>query len=210
MIKLTSCRSGYNMFQQQQQQQQQIPSSSYQTTDTDHDEPDSIQEFIPELYQLGVEPSHLDNIHDSELVPLLSDLANLVVENKTSEPRDFLMTERTTLAWVKFSTTLLVSSIAIHLSWRLDTSTMSENDGDDLPSGNDGDEMGDKLKFGTSLFFVFMSIGCVMLGAYNYFHSIYSFQRERIDTYDVKATFSVLLVIIIILMIVNVIFMVYD
>ncbi|GMG18879.1 unnamed protein product [Ambrosiozyma monospora] len=193
------------MFQQQQQQFK----SSHQT-ESENDEPDSNQEFIPELYQLSVEPPQLGNIHDLDRIPLLSDLAHLVVENKTSEPRDFLMTERTTLAWVKFSTTLLVSSIAIHLSWRLDTTEMSENDGDDLPGGNGGDEMGDKLKFGASLFFVIMSIGCVMLGAYNYFHSIYSFQRERIDTYDVKATFGVLLVIIIILMTVNVIFMVYD
>lgn len=53
---------------------------------------------------------------------------DIVVENRTSEPRDMLMAERTMLSWVRFATVLALAVVALLLEFRFDTSSSPEQD----------------------------------------------------------------------------------
>ena len=53
---------------------------------------------------------------------------DMLLQVKTSEPRDALQLERTCLSLVRFSTTLFVTSFGIHLNFKLNTSNNPDSD----------------------------------------------------------------------------------
>ncbi|ODV84758.1 hypothetical protein CANARDRAFT_235280 [[Candida] arabinofermentans NRRL YB-2248] len=132
--------------------------------------------------------------------------SDLLIENRTSESRDILMTERTTLSWIKFSTVLSLAAVAIVLNYRIDTS--------DMRDPGFSDPVRDSKKpinvIVISCLFAAMSLGAVLLSGYNYFRAIYNYKDERIETLDNKLTSIFLTVCIVTLLAINVTFMIVQ
>ncbi|ODV97583.1 hypothetical protein PACTADRAFT_47474 [Pachysolen tannophilus NRRL Y-2460] len=104
---------------------------------------------------------------------------NVVVENRTSEPRDVLAIERTTLSWIRLSSTLLFGTVAIILNYRFENS--------------DGDGKGFTRSKGYIIsvgsIFSALSICALLLGGYNYFETVNHCISQRINTVKSMPTF---------------------
>ncbi|VEU20978.1 DEKNAAC101806 [Brettanomyces naardenensis] len=140
---------------------------------------------------------------DSELVPLLAHLIrneDLIIENKTSEPRDLLMSERTFLSWVKTGTMLCLVSGMMSLNFRLDTS----NEGD----GNRGGHWATEYSFGISILLCLLGLGCFAVATIAYFQALYSYKNQKIKIYDTNLLAGYLAVLCVTLFGVSIIFMV--
>ncbi|CDK27561.1 unnamed protein product [Kuraishia capsulata CBS 1993] len=104
--------------------------------------------------------------------------AGLIIENKTSEPRDLLMTERTTLSWIRFSTVLALGCCSVMLNYRFDTD--SSDDGDNGDGGAGSSHSAAKLTIGA--LFAALSLFCLIIPGYNYFKAVRNYATEKIET----------------------------
>lgn len=113
----------------------------------------------------------------SEEEPLLSHFIipdDLILENKTSEPRDLLMSERTFLSWIKCGTMLcMVSGLEI-INYRF--TSMSNNEGDEhnWPT---------KYSMTISIILCVMGLGCFIVATISYFQSLFSYKNQKVQTY---------------------------
>lgn len=91
----------------------------------------------------------------------------LVVDNRTSEPRDMLMTEGTMLSWVRFASVLALAAVALLLQFQFDTS-------------NEGDFVHSKaytITVGT--IFGVLSIVGILVSLLTYHTTVRAFVRQR-------------------------------
>lgn len=146
---------------------------------------------IPEL--LHQPANHADDIRDVdadlETARLLATWnAELIVENKVSEPRDILMTERTTLSWLKFSIVLIVASVAVFLNYRIETDKSESNTGNG--NGNGNKNFRDSTVYATTIGLLFAALSLVgtICSAINYYKAIRNYASDKIATFDSRIT----------------------
>ncbi|OUM51871.1 hypothetical protein BVG19_g1007 [[Candida] boidinii] len=146
---------------------------------------------IPELLHQLTDHVHDDGIRDIdvdlETARLLATWnAELIVENKVSEPRDILMTERTTLSWLKFSIVLIVASVAVFLNYRIETDESNSKIGD----GNGNGNVRDSTVYATTIGLLFATLSLVgtICSAINYYKAIRNYASEKITTFDSRIT----------------------
>ncbi|RCK59544.1 hypothetical protein Cantr_07609 [Candida viswanathii] len=108
---------------------------------------------------------------------------SLVLKVETSEPRDVLQLERTCLTFVRFSTALFFTALAIILNFKIDTSGESDNDtGDD----RDRKKYFNHNAFNTSASYILLVLSLFVLGisGVNYFITIDRYAKHKIATYS--------------------------
>lgn len=121
-----------------------------------------------------------------------------IVANRTSEPRDLLMSERTFLSWVKCGVTLCLVAMLVSLNFRLNT------------QGKDGkvshkDTPG---SFVVSLLLCILGIGCFLVACIAYFQALKSYRDQKIKTYNARFLSSYLSILCVTLFGVSIYFMV--
>lgn len=102
-----------------------------------------------------------------------------VLENKTSEPRDALLSERTTLSWLRFSLQLVFSSVAVLLNFRIKTDHSEDNGNDDQ-----GFTAGPKFIVTVATMFVTLALLSTLMAGYNYFQTVSHCMSEKIVIFN--------------------------
>ncbi|OBA16828.1 uncharacterized protein OGAPODRAFT_93767 [Ogataea polymorpha] len=110
----------------------------------------------------------------------MTNLLSLHVKNRTSEIRDILMAERTTLSWIKFCSVLSLSAMAV--CFRTDDSF--------------GRAMG--------LIFACLSLFTLVLALFNYLRSIYSYRAQKTEVTSSGLTDTYLSLVILALLGINI------
>lgn len=136
-----------------------------------------------------------------ELTNLLLE-SDLVIDNTGSEPRDVLMTERTTLSWIKFSITLSAVAVTIVTDFRLDTSG-SPGGSPDSPSP----VWLAHFSYGVSILFILLSISTLLVGVSSYIQSIYNYKNHKVSIYSLKVSLGYLGIVGVVLLAINIVFM---
>ncbi|QPG73369.1 hypothetical protein FOA43_000679 [Brettanomyces nanus] len=138
------------------------------------------QRYFPALSIDQTENSNNMQLPISESLPLLWFMQNndLIIENRTSEPRDLLMSERTLLAWVKCGTLLCMVSALMIIDFRLDTTKPSN-------MGSDRGKRISKYSFAISIVLCVLGLGCFTVASIAYFKALYSYKHQKIQTYDI-------------------------
>lgn len=123
----------------------------------------------------------------------------LVLENRTSEPRDALLSERTTLSWIRFAGTLALSSVAIMLNYRFQTDGSDNNNNG---SHNFTKSSGYIITIGVT--FSVLSLCSIILGGYNYFQTVNHCISQKIKIFDSRPTLLLLTLIVTVMLVVSI------
>lgn len=122
----------------------------------------------------------------------------MILKIKTSEPRDALQSERTCLAFIRFSTTLFVTSFGILLNFKLDSS----NSGNPLKDGFINSVYSKVLSY----LILVMSLGFLVSSGVSYYITINRYLRGKIHNFGFNNVVNTMLIIalVVVLMFVNV------
>ncbi|CCE82963.1 Piso0_002733 [Millerozyma farinosa CBS 7064] len=116
-------------------------------------------------------------------------IADLAVEVTTSEPRDIAQAERTSMAFIKFGSTLFFSALAIALNFRLDTAA----DGD---RGNRGLSLYSTV---TSYILMALALAVMIISGGSYYTTIQQYANHKIRTNSFTSIIPVVCVTFIVL-----------
>ncbi|RCK62593.1 hypothetical protein Cantr_09301 [Candida viswanathii] len=130
---------------------------------------------------------------------------SLVLKVETSEPRDVLQLERTCLTFVRFSTALFFTALAMILNFKIDTSGESGND-----TGNNRKRKKyfNHNAFNTSVSYILLVLSLFVLGVsgVNYFITVNRYAKHKIATYSFNNLTTIIGVtgVILTLMVINI------
>lgn len=129
---------------------------------------------------------------------MLTLFSSMILKVKTSEPRDALQSERTCLSFIRFSTTLFVTSFGILLNFKLDSS----NSGNPLKDGFISSTYSKVLSY----LILVMSVGFLISSGVSYYITINRYLRGRIHNFGFNNLVNTMLIIalVVVLMFVNI------
>ncbi len=141
----------------------------------------------------------LESPESSVYLPLLEMLVankNEIMQNRTSEPRDLLMSERTFLSWVKCGSMMCLMACLVVVNFRFET------------SGNEVSGWSPKYNLLIAILLCVLGLGCFIVSGISYLQSLHGYKHQRVTTYDPRYTTGYLIVLCIALLGINLAFMI--
>lgn len=155
----------------------------------------SVTNSAPEATtSLQAEPSE-----SSAYLPLLEMLVsnkNEIMQNRTSEPRDLLMSERTFLSWVKCGAMMCLMACLVIVNFRFETS--KEDIGGLSP----------KYNLFIAILLSALGLGCFIVSGISYMQSLHGYKHQKVTTYDSRYTTGYLIILCTALLGVNIAFLI--
>ncbi|ODQ80583.1 hypothetical protein BABINDRAFT_7299 [Babjeviella inositovora NRRL Y-12698] len=119
---------------------------------------------------------------------------SLIMENTTSQPRDGLQAERTTLTFTRFSATLAFTSVAMVLNYRLESSSLPEDDGFHRS----------KFTLPVGILLITLALSSLVVSGFNYVKTIRHYASGKIKTVSSLPTILLVSCIVVVLLGINI------
>ncbi|CAI5755636.1 unnamed protein product [Candida verbasci] len=122
--------------------------------------------------------SKLEDQQCSNILPSQGFPYSLILKVQSSEPRDVLQSERTCLSFVRFSTALFFTALAVLLNFKFDTS------GNESNHDKDDNCYHKTYSIVVSYMLLFLSSSVLVVSGFNYFITINRYAKLKISTYN--------------------------
>ncbi|KAG2736193.1 hypothetical protein G9P44_000283 [Scheffersomyces stipitis] len=132
---------------------------------------------------------------------------SLVMKVSTSEPRDVLQSERTTLTFIRFATSLFFTALGIILNFKLNSSGVDSDDpGSGSPEHRHGHFNVSTYSTIVSYILLILALATLVISGINYFITIQRYANHKIQVYSFNNITTVICVtcIIITLMVISI------